>query len=75
MTKIWFVLFLRMRRTEESPHFFSGHVLPAVCAGCAHVHGGRSLPLPVDGLLLCLRDGAALGLLLPDHRHWLVLRH
>ena len=34
---------------------------------------GRYLRLPADGLLLLLRDGAALGLLLPDGGHWLGL--
>ena len=30
---------------------------------------GRYLRFPADGLLLLLRHGAALGLLLPNHRH------
>jgi hypothetical protein len=53
----------------------SGDVRAAVLPGAAHVHGGRGLPLPADGLLLRLRHGPPLGLLLPDHRHRLVLWH
>ncbi len=34
---------------------------------------GWRLPVPADGLLLRLGDVLALGLLLPDCRHWLVL--
>ena len=34
---------------------------------------GRHLPVPADGLLLRVRHVVALGLLLPDDRHRLVL--